>query len=71
MFTVLSQSLPPHTYDCATSNCDINVNIKFIFDTSIYDPEWINPVDFDKKFKIKNGLKQPFSEMLMKKLVLP
>ena len=32
-------------------NCDTNAHIKFIFDTAIDDPEWMNLIDIGENLK--------------------
>ena len=38
---------------CVSRNCDSNARIKFIFDTTIDDLEWKNPIDFGENRKTK------------------
>ena len=43
----------PHAKACVSRNCDINVRIKFIFNTVIDDLEWKKPIDFGENRKTK------------------
>ena len=60
---------PPHAKACVSRNCEINAHIKFIFDTTIDDLEWKNPIDFGDYRENQNGRRWPFCENGMKKLV--
>ena len=56
---------PPHAKACASHNCDTNVHIKFIFDTTIDDLEWKNPIDLGDNRKKQNGRRRPFCEYII------
>ena len=44
---------PPHPKVCVSRNCDTKVRIKFIYDTTIDDLEWKNPIYFGENRKTK------------------
>ena len=60
MFLVWMLSPPLHAKASVSRNCDTNDHIKFIFDTSIDDPEWKNPIDFGENRKNQNSRRVTF-----------
>ena len=44
-----------HSFGPVSRNCDTNAHIKFIFDTTIDDLEWKNPIDFGENRKTKGA----------------
>ena len=52
MFSVCTPP-SPHAKACVSRNCDTNAHIKFLFDTTIDNPECKNAIDFGENRKTK------------------